>query len=92
MAQFNHRNLGYLTYSIAAYLFYQIAFKLKVGNSTRRAAFLVFFMANYQVFSGINTLLNLAPPDKCSAHQMTAFLTYSSILFLCHTCRKPLII
>lgn len=54
--QFNHRNAAYLTYFVTALVAYK-AYGIKAPLQLRMAALLVIGLVNYQLYSGITTLL-----------------------------------
>lgn len=63
--------------------------KYKIGGPATVAAILATMMINYQALSGILTLLNLVPKEKANMHQMTAIITFSSVLLMVYMARVP---
>lgn len=81
MVQFVHRSMAYVTQSLSFYLFYTV-FKHRVGGVATVAALIAGLMINYQALNGILMLLQLVPKEKANIHQMTAIITFSTVLMM----------
>lgn len=81
MVQFNHRNMAYITVLVSWRVLY-VVMKSRIGGMATVAALLAVSLVNYQALSGIITLLGLAERKKASMHQMTAMVTFTSVLLM----------
>ncbi len=81
--QFNHRVLAITTFcSILLYWLY--ARKAALPERLKRGASALLHTAVLQVALGISTLLLMVPTFLGAAHQATALLLFTVVLYLCH--------
>lgn len=86
--QFNHRNFGYLTFSVAVLT----AIKARKLNLMKHQRIYVYLMLGFvllQVANGIATLKHNVIPAEANVHQANAVLVLSSALLLTHCARRP---
>ncbi len=81
--QFDHRVLAITTFvTIVAYWWF--AHKASIPGRLRRGVHLLLNVAVLQVALGISTLLLRVPTVLGAAHQATALLLFTVVLYLCH--------
>jgi cytochrome c oxidase assembly protein subunit 15 len=85
-AQFDHRLLA-LTTLLLVGIYWLSAIRQGLPADARSAAHALMAVALLQVALGISTLLLRVPVTLASAHQATAMILFSVVLFLCHRLR-----
>ena len=87
-AQFNHRNLAYVTYALSTYALFRYG-NLPIPLKSKRALILLFIAVNYQLAIGIYLVLNQVPLFWGCNHQANGLVTLSLAIALLNGVRRP---